>query len=177
VPPDEWSPPPGWEPDPSWPSPPNDWQWWQPVTRRKRRRVRAIALGVLIAVGSLVVVALIAADAADMAKGCGSIDPTDPANYSVVTIVNDTGQSVRIANCAGTECSPGGPSNLAPGQRITAHAACAATGKDMTSFEIAATGSGQTLGYVAVQTEHSNDRPTYRISTLSRNPFTPTPIG
>src|ERR1700729_12070 len=93
-PPAGWQPPPGWQPDPSWPPAPNGWQWW----RRPRRH--AVGLGFLVGLPIVAVVPffglLIAAQVADDRAGCGSVDPTDPANYSAVTIANDTTQPVVV---------------------------------------------------------------------------------
>ena len=105
-PPPGWSPWSGWQPDPSWPSPPPGWQWWR--SRRWSLRKR-FGVGVAIGFPVVLVVAffglLLAAQIADDRAGCGSVDPTDAANYSTVSIVNDTTNVVVVTDCVGTECT------------------------------------------------------------------------
>jgi len=65
--------------------------WWQDVLRTRRQHItRGLLLGVPAIVTALLAVLLVVAQVADDRAGCGSIDPTDAANYSAVTIVNDT---------------------------------------------------------------------------------------
>jgi hypothetical protein len=95
-----------------------------------------VALVVLGLVG-LAVAGLFAAESIDMASGCGSVDPTDPANYSEVTIVNDTAREVVVDACVGAYCHPDVlRATLAPGKTFSDEAACGATGAGMTSWRI-----------------------------------------
>jgi hypothetical protein len=64
----------------------------------------------------------LAADIVDTAKGCGSIDPTDPRNYSAAVILNDTGSSVTINDCQGSYCGDTTPVDLSPEQSLNVHA-------------------------------------------------------
>ncbi len=171
-----WSPPVGWQPDPSWPPVPEAWQWWQPTRRSRRQR---LVLGSLVAIPVVAILALagtlVAAENAYERAGCGSIDPTDEANYSRVTIVNDTAGSVVVDDCAGAECHAYRlPVRLSPGQRFADHAACAASGIDMTSWRLTG-GDGTVLGYIAVDTPRSQDGLRFLVSQASADRVTPTP--
>src|SRR3954453_488334 len=122
-----------------------------PRTRRER-----IGLGLGIGIPAALIVALVgllmAAQAAMDRAGCGSVDPTDPANYSTVTIQNDTNTAVVLDDCPGAECQVGQlPARLLPGQRYRDDAACRAAGADMTSWRVR-TADGRLLGYIAVST-------------------------
>jgi hypothetical protein len=106
---------------------------------------------------------MFAAQAVDMAAGCGSVDPTDPANYSTVFILNDTARPVVLDQCRGDYCDPDqGPIRLAPRQRVRANAACGSTGADMTSWRV--TGVTGLLGYIAVDTPRKHDGLIYPVS-------------
>ncbi|CAM5440575.1 hypothetical protein LSHI6S_02842 [Leifsonia shinshuensis] len=37
-------------------------------------------------------------------SGCGSVDPTDPNNYSRVSLFNDTTGTVILDSCSGAYC-------------------------------------------------------------------------
>lgn len=126
--------------------------------------------GVVAACGA---VGLFVIDAVDMDNGCGSIDPTDPANYSVVWIDNDTANLVSVGNCQGAYCSF--PAKLRPGQRVSVDAACGATGSQMTSYAI--TSDGQPIGYIAVATPRKHDGLVFDVSNVSRSRSTPTPAS
>jgi hypothetical protein len=79
--------------------------WWQPVKRSKKRKfllAAAVATPTLAVIG--LVIALMLAQAADDRAGCGSVDPTDPANYSSIVIHNDSSKPVVIADCVGGYC-------------------------------------------------------------------------
>ena len=106
---------------------------------------------------------MFAAEAVDLAVGCGSVDPTDPANYSTVSILNDTARSVVLDQCRGDYCDPDqGPLRLAPHERVRANAACASSGSDMTSWRVS--GATGLLGYIAVDTPRKHDGLIYRVS-------------
>src|SRR5215831_1693521 len=100
-PPPGWSPWQGWEPDPDWPKPPEGWVWWKRTGwSRWKRPVIIAAIGLLIVVVGL----LFAAEAYDSAHGCGSVDPTDPANFIAGRLVNDTASVVEVGDCVGDFC-------------------------------------------------------------------------
>ena len=106
--------------------------------------------------------------------GCGSVDPTDPANYSELSILNDTAQTVRLDNCVGDYCRPDYlPASLGPGQRFSDNAACAASGADMTSWQVSAP-DGRVLGYIAVNTPRKHDGLVFPVSHASADRTTPT---
>lgn len=173
VPPTGWRPPPGWQPDPAWPSPPSGWRFWQPVPRSWGQRCR---LGLLIAIPATLCAALLAAQVADGVAGCGSVDPTDPANYSSIRIVNDTGEPVVIDDCQGGYCQLDQPEVLAAGEQITDHAACGATGSDMTSWRVRRR-DGQLAGYIAVDSPKSQNQLIFRVSHASADRAMATPEG
>jgi len=75
------------------------------------------------------------------------IDPTDPLNYSVVSIRNDTTGPVALNDCKGAYCHVPLPVRLSPGQQFTEGAAFGASGSNMTSWKVT---GGTVLGYVAV---------------------------
>jgi hypothetical protein len=112
-------------------------------------------------------------DTVDMDHGCGSIDPTDPANYSVVWIDNDTAKVVSVGNGQGAYCSF--PATLGPGQKVTVDASCDATGAQMTSYAL--TSNGQPIGYIAVDTPRKHDGLVFDVSDVSRSRSVPTPVG
>jgi hypothetical protein len=171
-PPPGWSPSPGWQPDPSWPPPPAGWQWWRPTRRTRRQR---LGLGLLIGVPAAIVVLLLAADVAGQVSGCGSIDPTDPLNYSSFTIVNDTSSIVVVDDCSGAYCDTADlPRRPNAGGRFADHAACGASGRDMTSWRIRST-DGTLLGYIALHSPRKHNGLIFDVSRSSRDRRTPTP--
>jgi hypothetical protein len=119
-----------------------------------------------------------AAQIADDVQGCGSIDPTDPQNYSSVRIINDTATDVVIDRCIGTYCNPAValPRRLTPGQSVTGDAACGASGAEMTSWEVRDE-TGATLGYIAVDSPRSVSGLAFHVRNASPNRATPTPSG
>jgi hypothetical protein len=119
--------------------------------------------------------AVIGAQVAMDRAGCGSVDPTDPGNYSEVFISNDTPRLVVVDDCQGAYCRPDqGSMRLAPRQQVQVHAACAASGDAMTSWRV--TGAdGAILGYVAVDTPRKQDGLTYPISRVNPDRDTATP--
>lgn len=172
APPDGWAPPPGWRPDPAWPTPPAGWVFWQhcPLTR-KQKVLRGLLVGPPAA---LAVVLLGAAESYYGRVGCGSVDPTDPNNYSMVTLLNDTPETVVVDDCPGTYCNADGlPVRLAPGRTYDDDAACASSGRDITSWRIP-TDDGRVLGYIAVDTPRKHDGLVFPVSHASRDRRTPT---
>lgn len=120
---------------------------------------------------------LVAADISDQRAGCGSVDPTDPANYSTQTIVNDTAHAVVVDHCSGAYCHPAYlPVRLAPGQRFHDDAACAASGADMTSWRITRS-DGTTLGFISVDTPRKHDGLVFHVSRASASRTIPAPAG
>lgn len=150
--------------------------WWQDVPRTRRQRIsRGLLVGVPAIVVAGLAVLLVVAQVADDRAGCGSIDPTDAANYSAVTILNDTQTPVVVGDCLGGECQLGhASSRLPPRAQFHDHAACAATGGDMTSWEITGAG-GKLLGYIAVDTPRKTDGLVFAVSRASRDRRTPSP--
>jgi hypothetical protein len=177
-PPSGWSPPAGWLPGPSWPPAPEGWQWWRQTPRTRWQRLR---FGLLIGLPTAALVTLfallIAAQVADDRSGCGSVDLTDPANYSAVTILNDTSGVVVIDDCAGAYCQADKlPVRVALGGRFSDDAACGVSGTDMTSWRV--TGSaGNLVGYIAVDTPRKHDGLVFHVSRASSDRRTPTPPG
>jgi hypothetical protein len=144
-----------------------------------------VGLGLLVGIPCLMVlfVALVggglilAAQAIDDRAGCGSVDPTDPANYSTITLVNDTPAAAIIDDCSGAYCRPDELAiRLAPGQRSDADAACGVSGSDMTSWRVRSSDDA-VLGYVAVDTPRKHDGLVFRLSRASHDRSTPTPPG
>jgi len=127
----------------------------------------------LIAVPCLVVVGLFGADLADHSAGCGSVDPTDPANYSRVWIRNDTGSPVFVGDCEGGYCSSGFGMNLAPQDRVAVDAACGASGRDMTSWAVVT--ESHPTRYIAVDTPRKRDGLVFDVSKASASRTVPTP--
>jgi hypothetical protein len=141
----------------------------------KRSRRQRIGLGLVIGVVVVAAGVLIALQMHADALGCGSVDPTDPANYSEVTILNDTPAVVTVDDCAGSYCPVDErPVHLSSGQRFSGHAACDASGADMTSWQLTSD-DGRTLGYVAVDTPRKHDGLVFDVSRASRDRRTPTP--
>ena len=138
--------------------------------RRSGPRLGRRALfGVVIAFFGL----LVAGQVADVRAGCGSVDPTDPDNYSEVALLNDTSVTVKVDDCEGTYCYADLPARLLPGQRLADHAACAASGADMTSWRLT-TDTGRVLGYIAVNTPRKHDGLVFPVSRAGSNRETPT---
>jgi len=132
-------------------------------------------IGPPVVILGAILFALIAAQVASTVTGCGSIDPTDPANYSTVSILNDTSQPVIIKDCPGAYCDSNVlPARLNPGGRFTDNAACGATGADMTSWKVTRV-DGRVLGYIAVDSPRSQDGLVYKVSRASPNRRTATP--
>ena len=148
------------------------WSW--RASRRFRPTVPGLAAGALV-LGAVVFLGfLIAAQLAMDRAGCGSVDPTDPGNYSEVFLSNDTPRSVVVDDCQGGYCrSDQGSTLLTPGQRVQVQAACAASGGDMTSWRVTSI-NGVVLGYVAVDTPRKQDGFTYPISRVGRDRITAT---
>ena len=141
----------------------------------KRTLRRRIGPGVVIGVVVVAAGVLIAVQMHADALGCGSVDPTDPANYSEVTILNDTPAVVTVGECRGSSCPVGErPVRLRAGQQFSGHAACAVSGTDMTSWQLTSN-AGQVLGYVAVDTPRRHDGLVFDASRASRDRRTPTP--
>lgn len=177
-PPPGYRPPPGWQPDPAWPPPPPGWSFW--VGNPVRLRTKVLR-GLLVGVSTLLIVGvfgfLVFAQAVLDRQGCGSVDPTDPANYSVITINNDLDVPIVLDDCPGAECLAYDlPVTLQPGQRYTDHAACKSHGPNMTSWR-ARTTTGRTLGFIAVDSPRSVDGLTYRVSQASPDRATATAPG
>jgi hypothetical protein len=141
-------------------------------------RARITATGVAVSAGAALFALLLAADLVGQVTGCGSVDPTDPNNYSTLSIVNDTRGSVIVDHCSGAYCAPDDlPRRLSRGARYTgAHAACGVSGGDMTSWRVT-TDRGKLLGFIAVDTPRRHEGLVFRVSRATSDPRTPTPAG
>jgi len=103
------------------------------------------------------------------------IDPTDPLNYSVVSIRNDTTGPVALNDCKGAYCHVPLPVRLSPGQQFTEGAAFGASGSNMTSWKVT---GGTVLGYVAVDPPpRKRDGLIFDVSRASTDRHTPTPAA
>lgn len=131
-----------------------------------------LAIGLVTTVAGL----LLAAEIADGILGCGSVDLTDPSNYSAVQVLNDTAHSVVVDDCRGAYCGPAASTVLAHNQRVTVHGACGASGTDMTSWRLTGAG-GRIRGYIAIDTPRSTTKLTYRVSHGSSDRTHPAPPG
>jgi hypothetical protein len=140
--------------------------------------VFGMALAILLTLLTILAVSfLVYIEASDSAAGCGSVDPTDPANYSTVIVRNNTTSPVVLSDCSGFYCDPGRlPAHLDPGKSFRDHAACNATGADMTSWSVS-TQTGSSLGYIAVDSPKSREGLVFDVSRASPNRTTPTPTG
>jgi hypothetical protein len=173
-PPSGWAPPVGWHPDPSWPEPPAGWQWWQRTRRSAGERVGLTVGFCAVVVAIILGILLVAAEAFDTVAGCGSIDPTDAANYSKIDIVNDTPRTVVLDECTGTQCLLDQlPARLAAGESLEYQAACGVSGVDMTSWRVR-TLDGHDLGYIAVDSPRSQSGLVFDVSSASPDRQTPT---
>ncbi len=105
------------------------------------------------------------------------MDPTDPANFSTLTIVNDTASTIVVDPCVGMYCDIHRRARtLTPGAKIPETAACDVTGSDMTSWRLE-TPDGRLVGYIAVGSPRSEHDLTFRVSRASREPDAATPEG
>jgi hypothetical protein len=126
------------------------------------------------AVVAIGVALLVAAEVVDAVTGCGSVDPTDLANYTSGFLVNDTEVPVIVADCRGGYCDPDrGARRLEPGDRITIQGACGVTGSGMTSWRVEHD-DGSVLGYIAVGTRRSRTEVVYEISMSGPTRLIPT---
>jgi hypothetical protein len=172
--PEGWVPPLGWQPDPSWPEAPAGWQFWRRAPRTPWQKVR---LGLLIAAPGTLAALLVVGEMYGAAVGCGSVDPTDPSNYSDVTMRNDTPGMVVVDECSGAYCVVDNlPIRLRPGQSYEAHAACGTSRDGMTSWEVK-TAEGKVLGYIAVDTPRKADGLVFSVSHTSDSRTIPTAPG
>lgn len=129
------------------------------------------------AILGVAMVGLFVVDAMDSASGCGSVDPTDPANYSRVMIVNDTSREIVLDACAGDYCHADVlPASVAPGQTFQDDAACGTSGSDMTSWRVRLP-DGTLIGYIAVASPKSQSGLKYDVSTASPSRSMPTPLA
>jgi hypothetical protein len=150
-------------------SPDGRWMWdgsrWVPFTHRHPRShwpKIVVALAALVGLGFA---GLAAADLWALHMGCGSVDPTDPNNYSTVSIQDDTYDVVVVSDCRGAYCYVNRVT-LVPGKAAVVNAACAASGGDMTSWRVSTT-NGRTIGYIAVDTPRKHDGLVYPVPHAS----------
>jgi hypothetical protein len=130
----------------------------------------------LVAVPGSVFALLVAGEIYDEVVGCGSVDPTDPSNFSGVTIRNDTAGIVVVDECKGANCVGYLPVRLGPGQTYQDRAPCGMSGDGMTSWEVKTT-EGKELGYIAVDTLRKYDRRVFNVSHASISRLAPTVPG
>lgn len=138
-------------------------------------RWRRVVLTLTVVAAGALVVAFLTTDIIGSTRGCGSIDPSDPMNYSAITILNDTHANVIIDDCRGSYCSGDTTTvALSPGKPLNVHAACGMSGAQMTSWRVSGA-DRKTLGYIAIQTKRKQDGLVYPVSAASRDRRTPTP--
>lgn len=133
-----------------------------------------IFVGVPCGIVGTVFAAFVLADMLGGVTGCGSIDPRDPSNYSQLSIVNDTAAPVVITDCSGEYCYQKLPAQLLPGQAFSDHAACHATGANMTSWRVDST-DGQLIGFIAVDSPRSRTGLIFDVSNASSSRLIATP--
>jgi hypothetical protein len=148
------------------------------ITAARRRRIpRAVLIGGPIFIVGVVVALLFVAQIQDSNAGCGSVDPTDPANYSSITILNDTSNPVLVGDCPSDYCQTNVPPvRLGAGGELSDHAACGSTGSAMTSWRVTRA-NGSTIGFIAVDTPKSTNGLLFKVSNASRSRTAPTPPG
>jgi hypothetical protein len=84
-----------------------------------------------------------------------------------VTLFNDTRATVLVDDCRGDYCNPDQPVvRLAPAAAGDVNAACAASGKYMTSWRLTTT-TGNTVGFIAVDTPRKQDGLVYPVSAAT----------
>lgn len=136
-------------------------------------RTRRVVTIIAVAAATTVAVSLVIAGTIGSATGCGSVDPTDPANYSTATIINDTADSVDIGDCHGSYCGPRPSATIAPNDHAVLNGACGATGKQMTTWKLSHT-DGRLIGYIDIDTPHSTRKLTFTVTNASPDRLTPT---
>lgn len=151
---------------------------WQLAPRSRAQRVR---LSLFVGAPAVLAITLIgvvtAAQIRDAATGCGSVDPTDPTNYSTVSIVNDTQDDIILDHCVGGYCHNYElPTRVLPGGSFKDDAGCGETGAAMTSWEIKDR-RGAVIGFIAVGSPRSVTGLVFHVRHASRNRSTPTPSG
>ncbi len=98
---------------------------------------------------------------------CGSVDPTDPSNYTSAIVVNDTRNPVTVSDCRGDYCGADPtPTRLLPGQRVPIQGACGVSGHDMTSWKLTRD-DGSLIGYIAIATPQSRADVLYDVSAAT----------
>jgi hypothetical protein len=142
-------------------------------TTRSTAKILLVILGVIVGLGLL---GLALVETTDQAAGCGSVDPTDPANYSTVVIRNDLPRPVSLGDCRGSYCTQGRSYFLDVGGSVTVNAACGVSGSQMTSWRVAGA-TGSTLGFLAVDSPKKMTGLVFRVSRRSPNRETATPAG
>lgn len=128
--------PPGWYPDPYGPRPRLRWwtgtHWTWLIASSSPGWLGPVAVVLLfVMIEAAITIAMLGGLVLDH-LGCGSVDPTNPANYSSVVIRNDTPRPVVVGDCRGAYCSEV-DALLQPGRSIRVDAACGVAGGDMTS--------------------------------------------
>jgi hypothetical protein len=154
---------------------------WEPPNPKAARRSKVTVVALIVgslagAMLALICAALFVAEFALVARGCGSVDPTDPDNYSVVTVVNDTVHTVTVDDCRGAYCNYPDVRRLRPGDQTRVDGACGVTGADMTSWRVRAIGIAP-IRYIAVDTPRKHDGVVYLVSRASLRRDVPTPVG
>lgn len=132
--------------------------------------------GLLLGITTMLVGGLLAAEVTDGIVGCGSVDPTAPANHSSIRIANTTSLPVIIDDRRGAYCQLTQPKVLQPGQQFSDYAACGATGSEMTSWRVTSA-NRQLHGYTAARSPKSRNDLLDRVSHASAERFTATPEG
>jgi hypothetical protein len=121
----------------------------------------------------LVLALLFATEGYDIASGCGSVDPTDSANFVAGQLVNDTASIVDVDSCNGGFCGNSARSaHLSVNGRFKVNVGCGESRTRMTSWQVSR--EGELLGYLAVGTGKGRYNVVYGVSRLSPNRQTPT---
>jgi hypothetical protein len=144
-----------------------------PPRPNRPRQILVITAAAFGAVVIIVMSLLFTAAIIDGVTGCGSVDPTDPLNYSTATLVNDTAAPIRVGDCRGTYCGPEPSVTLAPNQHAAFNGGCGVSGTHMTSWNITDQ-SGRIIGYLAIDTPRSTHDLTFDASKASSDRITPT---
>ena len=138
-------------------------------TIRKRSVIVVVCLLAAIATGGAGLLLLAQDPFTFDALGCGSVDPTDPDNYSTLEVLNDLPFSVRLQDCEGNYCGYHEPVGvLQPSQRQRLDFACNAMNAGMTSYRVVSL-DGTGLGFIAVQTERKVSGLVFAVSAASKD--------
>ena len=152
------------------------WTFWRRAPMTTLQIVTIVVGAVVGTLMTLGFVGLVAVGFVLDARGCGSVDLTDPANYSVVRVANDTDGTVTIGDCVGAYCSPRYDRTVRPGDNISVQGECATSPGFQTSYRVTRD-DGTQLGFIVIDTPRSRTDLTTRVSDASPDRGTPTPLS